>query len=201
MSGKKLGVTVVMLGVVGTILLGTGCGDTSTGNRSAINNNQGSVSDILQSNTEKSSSEGEDVGGQEPGTDEKVASQGAVSRDGIQDSSVDSNNIDVDLSKLSGTMVYSEVYNIMNEPQNYIGKTIKMTGYASAFHDEVDGKDYYACIIPDATACCTQGIEYDLGENADYPEPDSTITVVGTFGSYQIQDTTYYTLKGASLTE
>ena len=36
--------------------------------------------------------------------------------------------VDVDLTRLSSTMVYSEVYNMMNAPGDYIGKTIKMTG-------------------------------------------------------------------------
>ena len=36
--------------------------------------------------------------------------------------------VDVDLTRLSSTMVYSEVYNMMYAPDDYIGKTIKMTG-------------------------------------------------------------------------
>ena len=36
--------------------------------------------------------------------------------------------VDVDLTRLSSTMVYSEVYNMMYTPGDYIGKTIKMTG-------------------------------------------------------------------------
>lgn len=33
-------------------------------------------------------------------------------------------NFDVDLTKLSSTMVYSKVYNMMFTPENYIGKTV-----------------------------------------------------------------------------
>ena len=36
--------------------------------------------------------------------------------------------IDVDLTKLSSSMVYSEVYNMMNEPEPYEGKMVKMQG-------------------------------------------------------------------------
>ena len=36
--------------------------------------------------------------------------------------------VDADLTRLSSTMVYSEVYNMMYTPGDYIGKTIKMTG-------------------------------------------------------------------------
>lgn len=36
--------------------------------------------------------------------------------------------VDVDLTRLSSTMVYSEVYNMMTVPGDYIGKTIKNDG-------------------------------------------------------------------------
>lgn len=39
-----------------------------------------------------------------------------------------SGELDVDLTTLSSTMVYSEVYNMMYEPDRYLGKRIKMNG-------------------------------------------------------------------------
>lgn len=39
---------------------------------------------------------------------------------------------------------------------------MKMRGMFSSYHDEETGKSYYACIIQDATACCAQGIEFEL---------------------------------------
>lgn len=71
---------------------------------------------------------------------------------------------DVDLTKLSSTMVYSEVYNMIFEPQDYLGKTVKMNGQFAIYQmTEPDGtpvpdRIYYACLIADATACCQQGI-------------------------------------------
>lgn len=59
--------------------------------------------------------------------------------------------IDVDLTALSSTMVYSEVYNMMTSPEDYIGKTVKMKGMYSVYHDESTDKYYFACIIKDAT--------------------------------------------------
>lgn len=67
---------------------------------------------------------------------------------------------DLDLSKLSGTVVYSQVYNMMAEPDAYLGQVIKMAGYYSAYEDKERGVVYHACVIPDATACCAQGIEF-----------------------------------------
>ncbi len=43
--------------------------------------------------------------------------------------------VDVDLTRLSSTMVYSEVYNMMYAPDDYIGKTIKMTGQFVYYED------------------------------------------------------------------
>ncbi|MBQ9248776.1 MAG: hypothetical protein IJ179_00240 [Oscillospiraceae bacterium] len=94
--------------------------------------------------------------------------------------------IDVDLTMLGSTMVYSEVYNMMYEPEAYMGKVVKMQGAFSSF----EGQDrmYFACVVADATACCAQGIEFELDDSyaypQDYPELGDEITVVGTFSSY-----------------
>ena len=99
--------------------------------------------------------------------------------------------VDVDLTQLSSTMVYSEVYAMMVEPEQYVGKTVKMRGL------EYNGERLYACVVQDATACCAQGLEFETAEKLtypdDYPEPGSEITVVGTFDSYQEEvDGNYY---------
>lgn len=120
---------------------------------------------------------------------------------GIQGQSIGSAGVDVDLTKLNSTMVYSEVYNMMYEPENYIGKTIKMAGSLNKFSGEED-KMYYACIVADATACCQSGIEFEWeGEHAasDYPEENSLITVVGIFDSYSEGERTYYHLRNAKM--
>ena len=96
--------------------------------------------------------------------------------------------IDVDLTKLSSTMIYSEVYNMMLSPDSYIGKTVKMKGQFSYYEDPETKAQYFACIIADATACCSQGLEFVLaGDHTypkDYPELGAEITVIGTFNIY-----------------
>ena len=103
--------------------------------------------------------------------------------------------VDVDLTQLSSTMVYSEVYAMMVEPEQYVGKTVKMRGLFAT--QEYNGERLYACVVQDATACCAQGLEFETAEKLtypdDYPEPGSEITVVGTFDSYQEEvDGNYY---------
>ncbi len=107
--------------------------------------------------------------------------------------------IDVDLSSLSSTMVYSEVYNMMISPEDYIGKIIKMTGQYSIYTDSSTNKTYYSVIIADATACCQQGLEFVLADDeapSGYEVGDE-ISVVGTFETYQEGELTYCHIKDA----
>ena len=110
---------------------------------------------------------------------------------------------DVDLTLLSSTMVYSEVYNMMCYPENYIGKSVKMNGSYTSFYDEATDKHYCACIIMDATACCAQGIEFELADDhlvypQDYPNEGDPICVVGTFETYNEGENRYCTLRDAT---
>ena len=93
--------------------------------------------------------------------------------------------LDLDLTKLSGTMVYSEVFNMRYEPDDYYGKCIRIRGLFSAVRNLDTGEYFYNCIIPDATACCSQGIQFIPADALSYPEdfpPEgSTVTVRGTF--------------------
>ena len=115
-----------------------------------------------------------------------------------ENNSSSADGIDIDLTKLSSTLIYSEVYNMMADPEKYMGKKIRMSGNTAIYHDENDGNDYYACIIKDATACCAQGIEFQLKDRS-YPAEDAEITVSGIFSSYDIEGAIFYTLKDAVL--
>lgn len=113
------------------------------------------------------------------------------------------NSVKVDLTTLNSTMVYSEVYNMVNTPDKYVGKTVRMRGSFSVY--KTDERNYYACIISDATACCSSGIEFVLaGEYAypdDYPEEGSEITVTGIFDTYKENGQLYCQLSDAVLAE
>ena len=117
--------------------------------------------------------------------------------------------VDVDLTVLSSTMVYSEVYNMLyNDPAHYLGKTVKARGEFSIYQLVTDGvlqpdPVSYACIISDATACCAEGMEFvlegDLTYPDDYPELGTEITVIGEFQSYEENGVTWYHLANARL--
>lgn len=117
--------------------------------------------------------------------------------------------VDVDLTVLSSTMVYSEVYNMLyNDPAHYLGKTVKARGTFSIYQLVTDGvlqpdPVSYACIISDAAACCAEGMEFvlegDLTYPDDYPELGTEITVIGEFQSYEENGMTWYHLVNARL--
>lgn len=116
--------------------------------------------------------------------------------------------VDIDLTALSGIMVYSEVNSMISFPDNYIGKTVKMQGQFNIYQatDEngafIPDKMLFACMIADATACCAQGLEFSLAGKPvypdDYPELGAEITVVGTFEWYEEDGCRYYRLGNAS---
>lgn len=117
--------------------------------------------------------------------------------------------VDVDLTVLSSTMVYSEVYNMVMHPADYVGKTVKMTGQFVLYQavdssgKPVPGQIYYACVIADATACCQQGLEFILDGDPEYPEgyPEigTQITVWGEFNTYMEGTLEYCHLTEAHL--
>ena len=111
--------------------------------------------------------------------------------------------IDLDLSAMSGTVVYAQVYNLLCDPTAWLGKIIRMAGFYSAFQDQSTGMVYHACVIPDATACCAQGIEFVwAGEHAwpgDYPGEGSDIVVTGRLEIYEENGVRYLHLVDAEL--
>ena len=43
--------------------------------------------------------------------------------------------VDIDLTRMSGTMVYAQVFQMVTEPEKYVGKRIKMKGVFSSYYD------------------------------------------------------------------
>ena len=108
---------------------------------------------------------------------------------------------EIDLTAMNSTMVYSQVYDMLVSPDDYKGKTVKMNGAFSIY--QTDERNYYACVIADATACCSQGIEFVLeGKHdypADYPDLGTDITVTGVFDTYFEGETQYVQLIHAKM--
>ena len=100
-------------------------------------------------------------------------------------------NVDLDLSVMSGTVVYAEVYNMVYSPYRYLGKTIRVKGkYASNYYELTD-KVYSYVVVSDATACCAQGLEVNLNGKWNFADGEEVI-VTGVFSSYSELGKTYY---------
>lgn len=110
-----------------------------------------------------------------------------------------------DLTRFSATMVYSTVFDMMMEPQKYVGKKIRIRGTFDVFeYEDSRGKHQsYACIVKDATACCAQGMEFVLESGKSYPQDypgiGSDCTVTGTFQLDEVDGMTYIRLVDSVL--
>ena len=120
-----------------------------------------------------------------------------VSRSSGQASSLNAtpvyDKIDIDLTSMSSTMVYSSVLNMLENPGSYIGKVVKMSGPFKPFYDETDETLVYpAIVIQDATACCASGFEFLLygvplctkNGGDGYPNYEEEATIIGRFETY-----------------
>ncbi|MBP3270911.1 MAG: hypothetical protein J6M17_01625 [Ruminococcus sp.] len=121
----------------------------------------------------------------------------------VDEKQLGTDDTDIDLTMLSGNMLYAEVFRIVNSPEDYHGKTVRAKG---TFAHTVDGgKDYFAVFMADAAGCCRQGMEFELeGEHSfpdDYPAVDDPIIVEGVFDSYVYEGYTYCTLRQAHFVE
>lgn len=109
------------------------------------------------------------------------------------------NHIDIDLTTMSSTMVYSQVLYMMTEPETYVGKIVKVFGPFVPFESNSPDYCYPAIMIQDATACCANGLEFLLygvkrcsisGGNG-YPLYEEDATIVGRFETY-LEGTSMY---------
>ena len=94
--------------------------------------------------------------------------------------------VDYDLTNMSSTMIYAEVFNMLIEPEKYENKRVKMKGFFTIYN-EGSKDEVYSVIVPDATACCQQGIEFFYNfENR--PTSGSEIIVTGIFKIHQLSE-------------
>lgn len=96
--------------------------------------------------------------------------------------------VDIDLTTFSEVMLFAELYNMMNTPSNYIGKIVKMKGNFKYYQNPETQETHYSVYQMDATACCTQGLDFVLADPSIHLEElvaeDAEITVTGRFDIY-----------------
>lgn len=114
-----------------------------------------------------------------------------------------SKKIDIDLTRMSSTMVYAQVYKMVTEPVKFIGKRIRMKGVFSSYYDQEAKKRFYGCVIADALACCSQGLAFELAKERKFPDefPDDgeKITIIGDFEMAEDGDDAYPIIRNAKM--
>ena len=115
----------------------------------------------------------------------------------------DLNKIDLDLTQMSATMIYSTMFDMLVMPEDYIEKNIKVSGWFETYTDPQTGELYYAVVVPDATACCQQGVEFVWkGEHKypeDFPKVGADITVTGLYKLIENDGITYNYLEASTV--
>ena len=111
--------------------------------------------------------------------------------------------VNLDLTKMSATMIYSTIFDMLIMPEDYVEKIIKLSGWFETYTDPQTGEMYYAVVVPDATACCQQGLEFVWkGNHAypdDFPKPGQNITVTGIYKMIENDGVTYTYLEANSV--
>ena len=110
--------------------------------------------------------------------------------------------VDVDLSVMDSDMIYATVYQMMSDPEQYVGKTFRIEGKFYVTYDEMTKNQYYYCVIKEATECCAQGLEFVWGDGShiypdEYPTDGTEVIVDGTFELYMENDSRYCRLANA----
>ena len=159
-----------------------------------------------EATTEKTTSDTATDATTESTTVEQVTTEELSTLD-IDPSTLDYSDVDIDLTVMGKDMVYSTVYQMVYNPKDYIGKTVKMEGqYYVAFSNNPENTNFYNyCLVADATACCQQGLEflcYDGHDTYpdDFPEDGTEVEVTGVFETYQEEGYTYFRLTYADMT-
>lgn len=106
----------------------------------------------------------------------------------------------IDLTKLNATMLYARLVNIYDDPESYIGKTIKMQGQFSIATSNSTNQNYYYATIYDEVMCCQAGVEFIWDENShkypdEYPSEGEQIEIEGVFSSYEEEGETFHYLN------
>lgn len=118
-------------------------------------------------------------------------------------STTGNSKVDLDLTKMSATMIYTTIFDMLVMPEDYVEKNIKVKGWFETYTDPYTGEIYYAVVVPDATACCQQGLEFVWPGNHtypdDFPKPGEDITITGLYKITETDGVTYNYLEATSV--
>ena len=92
--------------------------------------------------------------------------------------------IDIDFTRMSDTMVYAALLNVMRNSDNHEGETIRIRGAHQVIFLGDDARLHYVVVV-DQTGCCPQRMEFrrsgDYVFPDDYPPANAMIELTGVF--------------------
>lgn len=211
-NGYNIKRIMALILVLGMILTVTGCSGGDSQTMGSRLNTENAVDKVLNQKTDSVYQEEDRKSETEPATEMETTTETESATEPTSeptygqvingDSSViaqyKSEGVDVDLTLMGKDLIYATVYQMMSKPEEYEGKTIRIEGKYYASYYPITDKYYNYCLIADALACCSQGLEFELGGDAvypdDYPADQSQVIVTGVFETYteEAGQTFYY---------
>lgn len=110
----------------------------------------------------------------------------------------------LDLSLLNDTMAYSQLINIIKEPEEYLGTPVIVKGIYTAPFNGFSHQYNYTVTIQDNTQCCAQGIEFIMKDENDLdklPQEGETVKISGVLELFEEGKHSYCIISDAQLTE
>lgn len=195
---KRTGIGIWLLAAV--VLL-SGCGK-QTDNGKGINSGK-TVDKVIESQVKKEEQKKTEESTKEDTQKNDQQNTDTQTTENVQGSvNAPEAAVDVDLSVMDSDMIYATVYQMMSDPEQYVGKTFRIEGKFYVTYDEMTKNQYYYCVIKDATECCAQGLEFVWGDGShiypdEYPTDGTEVIVDGTFELYMENDSRYCRLANA----
>lgn len=195
---KRTGIEIWLLAAV---VLISGCGK-QTDNGKGINNGK-TVDKVIESQIKKEEQKKTEESTKEDTQKNDQQNTDTQTPESVQGSvNAPEASVDVDLSVMDSDMIYATVYQMMSDPEQYVGKTFRIEGKFYVTYDEMTKNQYYYCVIKDATECCAQGLEFVWGDGShiypdEYPTDGTEVVVDGTFELYMENDSRYCRLADA----
>ena len=195
---KRTGIGIWLLAAV--VLL-SGCGK-QTDNGKGINSGK-TVDKVIESQVKKEEQKKTEESTKEDTQKNDQQNTDTQTTENVQGSvNAPEAAVDVDLSVMDSDMIYATVYQMMSDPEQYVGKTFRIEGKFYVTYDEMTKNQYYYCVIKDATECCAQGLEFVWGDGShidpdEYPTDGTEVIVDGTFELYMENESRYCRLANA----
>lgn len=116
----------------------------------------------------------------------------------------ESDVVQMDFAGLSDTMAYAQMFNVVNNPKEYVGTTVRVKGTYVPIPDPTrEGLVYHFLVVADVAGCCEVGVEFFLEGYRypdDFPPEYSEVELTGVFKMATVSGQEYISLKADSMT-